>query len=159
MRRILPILISLLILAVSADMLKAQSLDSNSKGWQERLKSEKIAFLTDAMELTPSEAERFWPVYNKAEKERNESFRVALESYFALKNAVDNGKGEKEVSALLDKYIQSQKASNGIDEKYVDLYKKIISGEKVAKLYIAEEEFRRQQIHRLNRPNPNVKRK
>lgn len=128
--------------------------DNNGKrdrGWQDRWKAEKIAFLTDAMDLTSAEAERFWPIYNKAEAEKRESFKLVMDSYKALEEALVAGKDEKEVSALLDRYLDAQEAGKDIDRKYTAEYRKILSGKKVAKLFIGEEAFRRQQIHRLNK--------
>lgn len=34
------------------------------------MEGRKIAYITDAMELTSAEAEKFWPVYNKCECEK-----------------------------------------------------------------------------------------
>ena len=34
--------------------------------WKEKIQSEKIAFLTTEIGLTPEEAQAFWPVYNQA---------------------------------------------------------------------------------------------
>ena len=34
---------------------------------KEKLKAHKIAFITDRLQLTPAEAEKFWPVYNEHE--------------------------------------------------------------------------------------------
>ena len=65
---------------------------------------------------------------------------------------------DKEINTLLDKYIESQNCGKDIDSKYVLEYRKILPGKKVAKLYIAEESFRRQQIHKLNKDNKNEKR-
>ena len=42
--------------------------------WKEKMRAERVAFLTTAMELTPAEAEKFWPVYNSMEAERRASF-------------------------------------------------------------------------------------
>ena len=38
------------------------------EGWKEKMMSEKIAFLTHELNITPIEAQTFWPVYNKIEK-------------------------------------------------------------------------------------------
>src|SRR5660397_153109 len=43
---------------------------------REKYRSEKISFLTSNLELTPVEAEKFWPVYNQMEKERWEAQRA-----------------------------------------------------------------------------------
>ena len=36
--------------------------------WKERIMSEKIAFLTVEVGLTPEEAQVFWPVYNQVDR-------------------------------------------------------------------------------------------
>ena len=120
------------------------------------MKAEKIAFLTDAMDLTPAEAEKFWPIYNRSEAERRDSFRKMMEAYRALENGIKSGKDEKEIANLMDRYLKAQKAGDDIDEKYVDEYRKILSNKKIAKLFIGEENFRRLQIHKLNK-NDNSK--
>lgn len=122
----------------------------------DRWKAEKIAFLTDAMDLTSAEAERFWPVYNKAEAEKRESWKRSMDAYKALEEGIEDGKDDKEIAVLLDKYISAQKSGQDIDARYVAEYSKILPSRKVAKLYIGEEAFRRMQIHRLNK-NDNSK--
>lgn len=146
MKRILLIL-SILIFSTSA--IGAQ--EREKKDWNEKCKAEKIAFLTDAMELTSAEAEKFWPVYNKCENEKRKSFKAMINAYKALDEAIKAGKSAGEIDSLLDKYIESQSYGKDIESKYVAEYRKILPGEKVAKLYIAEESFRRQLIHRLNK--------
>ena len=34
---------------------------------KEKLKAHKIAYITERLQLTPAEAEKFWPVYNELE--------------------------------------------------------------------------------------------
>ena len=126
------------------------------KDWHSRMKAEKIAFLTDAMDLSPAEAEKFWPVYNKAEGERREAWDNLFTAFKNLKEGIDSGKDDKEISVLLDKYLQAEQANQGIDRKYVSEYRKILSIKKIAKLFLGEEEFRKLQIHKLNK-NDNSK--
>ena len=121
------------------------------KDVQDRWKAEKIAFLTDAMELTSAEAEKFWPVYNQAEALRRENWMQVTTAYRDLQKGIEDGKDEKEISALLDKYIKAQEDGRAIDSKYVSEYKKILPARKVAQLYIGEESFRRLQIHKLGK--------
>lgn len=139
-----------LLILLSAAGAQAQEKKSKKES-QDRWKIEKIAFLTDAMELTSAEAEKFWPVYNKAEAEKKASWKQVQDAYNALDSAIEAGKDEKETAALLDKYIEALQSGRSIDEKYVTEYRKFLSNKKVAKLYIAEEAFRRHQIHRLNK--------
>ena len=153
MRRISSVALTIVMLLLSA---ASYGQDNNRKGWQERIKAEKIAFLTDAMDLSPAEAERFWPIYNKAEAETREQWKATMDAYRALEEGIKTGKDEKEISALLDRYTKALNAGNHIEGKYLEEYRKILSNKKIAKLFIGEENFRRMQIHKLNK-NDNSK--
>lgn len=141
------------ILATTVSGAGAQN--KEKRDWNDRWKAEKIAFLTDAMDLTSAEAEKFWPVYNKCDNEKREAFKAMVNAYNALDNAINAGKGADEIDSLLNRYIDAQNYSKEIEKKYITEYRKILSSKKVAKLYIAEESFRRQQIHRLHRNENN----
>lgn len=119
------------------------------RDWQQRLKSEKIAYLTTAMGLTPEEAQKFWPLYNQAEAESGKATSESMAAYVELSKAVKEGKSEKEIEALVNRYIKAEAATRAIDQKYAPQYMRILSAEKVAKLFVGEEEFRRLQMRRL----------
>ena len=118
------------------------------RDWQEKMKAERVAFLTTAMELTPAEAEKFWPVYNSMEAERRASFGKVMRAYKALSDGVAAGKTDKELEVLVNDYTTANKNSHSIEAKYMPQLVKVLSVSKVAKLFVAEEEFRRQQIGR-----------
>ena len=123
--------------------------------WKEKIMSEKIAFLTMEMGITPEEAQVFWPVYNQVDKERDEAIRSVFRSYKAVEDAVAAGKGEKELNKLLDEYLAALKAQGEVEQKAYKEYAKVLPVEKLAELYVAEEKFRRQHIRKLhggNRP-------
>lgn len=116
--------------------------------WKEKMRAERVAFLTTAMELTPAEAEKFWPVYNSMEAERRASFGKVMRAYKALSDGVAAGKTDKELEVLVNDYTTANKNSHSIEAKYTPQLVKVLSVSKVAKLFVAEEEFRRQQIGR-----------
>ena len=145
-----------MLLVISSNVTISAQDNNRRKDWHERIKAERIAYLTDAMDLTPAEAEKFWPVYNMAEAETRACWKLISEAYRALEASIEAGKDDKEIGVLLDKYFQAQEAGNGIERKYTTEYRKILSNDKIARLYIGEEGFRRQQIHNLNR-NDNSK--
>lgn len=129
----------------------AQAQQKFDEGWKERVMSEKIAFLTVELNITPEEAQTFWPVYNKVEKELDQARFEVMKSYKALAEAIDAGKPSKEVSSLLDKYLAAKTYQDKLDSATAEAYKKVLPVEKVAKLYVAEEKFRRQYISKLHR--------
>lgn len=116
--------------------------------WQEKMRAERVAFLTTAMELTPAEAEKFWPVYNSMEAERRAAFGKVMRAYKALSEGVAAGKTDKELEVLVNDYTTANKNSHSVEAKYTPQLMKILSVSKVAKMFVAEEEFRRQQIGR-----------
>lgn len=119
-------------------------------GWKERIMSEKIAFLTTEIGITPKEAQNFWPVYNQINEERDKIMNEIFRSYKDLMDAVEGGKDETEIEKYLNVYLNAQKKIRKLDDETPLRYKKVLSQEKIARLYIAEEKFRRNQIHRLN---------
>ena len=118
--------------------------------WQEKMKAEKVAFLTSSLNLTTSEAEKFWPVYNKMEDVRKEGFVKMMKAYKALEEGIKADKPENTIATLLDSYLAAIQESKDIEKKMMQAYSGIIPLKKVAKLFVAEEEFRRQQIGKWN---------
>lgn len=144
-RAIVIVLASLLALNVSSYARSGQE-----KDWQDKMKAERVAFLTSSMELTSAEAEKFWPIYNSMESERRASFGKMMRAYKALEEALKANKSDSEITELLNAYLQANEDSRAIDAKYIPMFKKVLSEKKIAKMYIAEEQFRRQQIGRWN---------
>lgn len=145
----------ILSLFLSALVLTSAHADTNSQGdWKQRIMSEKIAFLTMEMGITPEEAQAFWPVYNQVDKERDEAVRKVFQSFKALEDAVSAGKSEKEISKLLDAYQDALKQQANIESQASAKYEKVLSVKKLAKLYVGEEKFRRLQVRRLHVPGP-----
>ena len=125
----------------------------NKEAWKDRMMSEKIAFLTTEVNITPQEAQVFWPVYNQVNNEKDELMRKVFGCYKELAEAIKDNKSAKETEVLLDKYLDALEKQREVDNAMPEKYKKVLPVEKVAKLYIAEEKFRRQQINRLH-PGP-----
>jgi hypothetical protein len=149
MKQIINTLAVCVMMLIGAGTAQAQQKFDDS--WKERVMSEKIAFLTVELNITPEEAQTFWPVYNKVEKELDQARFEVMKSYKALAEAVEANKPSKEISVLLDKYLQAKTAQDKLDSATANTYKTVLPVEKVAKLYVAEEKFRRQYITKLHK--------
>jgi len=143
-------LLAALILSITAFAATPQS-QGPKRDWRDKMKAEKVAFLTTRMDLTSQEAEKFWPVYNQLEQEDHERFAQILNSYRDLEKAIQGNAGNAEIERLLKAYIKAKDESAGIEEANMKKYLEILPAEKVARLYVGEEEFRRSQINRLGR--------
>ena len=152
MKALVRLLMVSALLAVSVSAFgQGNGMGDFAKQWQDRIESEKIAFLTNEMSLTPKEAQAFWPVYNQAQKEQRDAVEASMKAFVELDKALRDGKTGKEIDSLLDNYIKAADAQNN-SSKYVKEYLKVLPAEKVAKLFVGEEKFRQSQINRLRQP-------
>lgn len=142
---------ALLALSVSAFGQNNSNIADFGKQWQERIESEKIAFLTNEMSLTPKEAQAFWPLYNQAQKEQRDAIDASMKAFSELDKALRDGKTGNEVNSLLEKYTKAVDDQN-VSAKYLKEYLKVLPAEKVGKLLVGEEKFRQSQINRLRQP-------
>lgn len=122
------------------------------KTWREKVRAERIAFLTAEMSLTPEEAQVFWPVYNQAAQEKHAANKKVMDCYKELSEAVEKKASDAELNRLLEAYSAAVAASRSTHGEYLKRYRSILSVEKIARLYVAEEKFRRQQVCRMPRP-------
>ena len=153
MKKIISFLGALLLVSVVAFAQPQHKKGNKNDGeqWREKVRAEQVAFLTNELNLTESEAQSFWPVYNDVQNQRREAFKASAEAFKALQEGIDGN----DVSKLLDKYLDAQKACQKIDADAVARYKKVLPVEKVAKLMMAEEKFRHQQIGKLGQGGGN----
>ncbi len=144
MKRIISVLLTLTLLG-SLAFAQGRQNKKDGNDWREKMRAEQVAFITSELDLTESEAQAFWPVYNEVQKQRRDAFKAAGEAYMALEKGVN----EKDVASLLENYLSAKKAGEKIEADAVENYKKVLPVNKVAKLLLAEEKFRQKQIHRL----------
>ena len=148
MKRFICVLLACTVLGSLAFAQKREEKD----GWREKMRAEQVSFLTEQLNLTEAEAQAFWPVYNDIQKQRRESFEALQKAYVALEEGAEG----KDVSTLLDNYLKAKNANNQLDAEAIDRYKSVLPAEKVAKLLVAEERFRHQQIGRLGKGGPQM---
>ena len=144
MKKIISVLLAL---ALVAGMVQAQDKQEKKNGhdWREKVRAEQVAFITSELDLSESEAQAFWPVYNDVQKQRREAFKNVGQAFAALQEGAE----DKDAAKLLDQYLAAKKAGEKIEADAVARYKKVLPVSKVAKLMVAEEKFRQNQIHRL----------
>jgi hypothetical protein len=108
----------------------------------DKFRSRKISFITEKLQLTPEEAQKFWPIYNMAEKENwdNQNKRNEIE----FKVNTDKGNlSDKEIIDLTKQMVETYKTEGLMREKYNKKYLEVLPPKKVLKLYQSEQEFLR----------------
>ena len=104
---------------------------------EERIKSLKIAFVTEKLALTPDESEKFWPVYNQMEAERA-SLMAEKKSDFG------DDITDKEAQLYITRHFDIREKEIQLERRYIDKLKTLLPDRKVAKLLWAEKQFRQE---------------
>ncbi len=114
----------------------------------ERLKSMKVAYITQELNLTPAEAEKFWPLYNEFEAKRNEIASSIMQGH--PREMPDFGRmSDEEVNELIILKFKEERAMVNLQEEYYEKYKKVLPIKKVAKYYESEKRFRSHLLHQI----------
>lgn len=106
-----------------------------------RIEALKVAYITKELNLSPQEAQQFWPLYNQYSSEVNKSRKKYANDELAYEEDVLN-----------------------VRKKYYNQFKKVlVSGERVNKMYAMERSYRellrnelrqRQQMRKQNNLKP-----
>lgn len=135
-------LYTILILAIfSFSHLIAQERRGMNPEMFEKIKAEKISFFTSKLDLTPSEAQGFWPVYNEYEKKRFE-IQKQIHEFERMPDEKFASLTEPEIGKLTNSYIESFEREGALRKEYHKQFLKILPMKKVLMMYRTENEFR-----------------
>lgn len=114
----------------------------------EKLKSQKVAFITEKIGLSPTAAQKFWPVYNEFSAKKDSinklksSQRKEMKKQWATLTA-------KQKEAALDFQMQQKMQETKLEQHYHEKFKKFLTIDQLLKLYEAEYEFKMRLIKQL----------
>lgn len=94
---------------------------------QQEIEALKVAFISKELDLTPEEAQKFWPVFNQYSKELHSTL--------------------KENENVIDR---EEKVLN-IRKKYKDQFTKVLGPDRMNRMFNAEGKFRQMLIKMINR--------
>lgn len=115
---------------------------------RERVEAMKVGFLTQRLNLTAEEAKVFWPVYNKYQDELEVLRKSRRENLVNAKMNFDE-MPEKDVEKAVDSELGFRQHELDLLKKYHVQFKQVLPIKKVAKLYRAEEDFKRELLDRI----------
>lgn len=115
---------------------------------RERLDAYKIAFFTKKMNLTPQEAEKFWPVYNEHQNQRNQ-LQVEKQTLMKTFNQGESTLSDQQMTELGNKYCEILVKESEIAVAFHKKLQEILPPAKVIRLYQAENQYRLQLLNEL----------
>ena len=139
------IIVALILFAISSVF--AQKMN------RQKIKLLKTAFISEAIDLKPSEAEKFWPVYNLY-MEQLQELKFKLEKgifqEIQLAGGID-AISETKAQGLLNETVNLEKEISEIKIKMIQELSKIISAHKIVKLQKSERDFNKRILQEYGR--------
>lgn len=152
MKNVHKVILSVLIMLPLAMSLGAQPKDGGkekSQEFWEKARAEKVEFLKKKMNLPKAEWSAFLKVYNESEEQKGRLFHERQEALKTLKKAVDS-KGKIDVKPALRNYLDARGRLEAWENSDYERFSSVLTDEQFARLAVAEEDFRREQIHKLD---------
>jgi Spy/CpxP family protein refolding chaperone len=121
---------------------------SQGKERRERIKSLKIAFITEKLELTQTEAQKFWPIYNAYEINNNALRQQSREN---RKDADIESMNDADVRSMIDKMLVLEQEKLELKKQFITDLITVIPAKKVILLKISEDEFNRRMFNEIRK--------
>ena len=103
---------------------------------EERIKAYRVAVFTEKLNLSPEEAQSFWPIYNEYTDKRD-----ALIDQFKPGKPVSD-MSEAEMETQLARYFERQQKEIDLEKEMVVKMRKFLPLKKVVRIPQAERDFR-----------------
>lgn len=115
---------------------------------REKIKTLKVAFITERLSLTSEEAQVFWPIYNEHEKNTQRirrKERLEIQSQLADMDVLT----DREANALLDQLVELEREKQELHIAFINKISTVISPRKTLLLIKAEEDFKRRLLREM----------
>ncbi|GAA3598360.1 hypothetical protein GCM10022396_14520 [Flavivirga amylovorans] len=123
-------------------------LNTSAQQNREKIKALKISFITEKLDLTEQEAQKFWPIYNNyykaTSKIRHEDIRDIRREIKKDISTLTDKRAKELITKLNDVEIALHKQRIELSSKLL----KIMPPKKIILLKIAEDDFKRKMLER-----------
>jgi hypothetical protein len=140
---------TLLVLIVTMPLMWLSAQNTNL----EKLNAYKIGFFTKRLNLTSQEAEKFWPVYNEYQAQKN---LIQLEKLKLIRtfNQGESTLSDSQVSEIGDKLIGCITQESALSISLHKKLKEVLPPGKVVRFYQAENQYKAQLLNELQNTTP-----
>jgi hypothetical protein len=112
-----------------------------------RMKTERVSFLTDKLQLTVEEAEKFWPVYNEYLTKREEMMWGKREKMH--RDFDPSQLSDEEMNKMLTDVLDQEVQLAQLKKDYFVRLKAVLPIRKVLKLHRVEQEFMNHMLNQI----------
>ena len=122
-----------------------------------KIRTLKVAYLTEQLEFTPTEAEAFWPIYNTYQ-DKMDTFRNKERNLIYSKTNDMETLSDQEVNSLLEDLIILEDEKNKVNKQFLKDIRKVISAKKTFLLLKSENGFKRHLLKQYRQKKANGQR-
>ena len=120
---------------------------ADRKAHKEKIQAMKVGYITEKLDLKAAEAEKFWPIYNEYDAKMDET-RKSIRRLHKNDATIDE-MTDAEVEQMITKHNNARQKELDLMNEYHARFKAILPIKKVAKLYTAEQGFKRELLKKL----------
>jgi CHASE2 domain-containing sensor protein len=106
---------------------------------QEKIKALRVAYISERLQLTPNQAEKFWPIYREFAEERK---KVSMELKAAQRDINPNNPDPEKQQRLVELGLQVKQRELDLEKEYSGRLMKVINAQQMLNLRQAEQDFR-----------------
>lgn len=117
---------------------------------RDRIKTLKVAFITERVGLTSKEAQQFWPIYNEHE-ETLENIRQRERRELQARISGTQGLSDSDAEALLNNMLELQNERHRAEQEFISDIRTVIPAKKVLLLIKAEDDFKKQLLQQYRK--------
>ena len=117
---------------------------------RDRIKMLKISFISNAIDLTPNEAEKFWPIYNQHDTKIKQLKSQLERGNFNNSEGLDS-MSDKKAKELIDNILNKEGEILKLKKELVKELASVISAKKILKLQKAEHDFNRRMLQEFGK--------
>ncbi len=141
----------LTILLVMLLCLPSLAQNSNRQERLEEIRTFRIAFYSDKLELTPTEAEQFWPVFNEFNKKKRSIHYDIKKQFRQHDKSVGEGNtpDAKQCETLAKLFVEAKLQEAKLQEQYHEKFQSILTPQKLVRLYQIEEHFNHELLKKI----------
>jgi hypothetical protein len=143
------LLMAILMLSNPAWAQQNKNKDGHQGANREKMEAQRVAFITQQLNLTPDEAKAFWPVYNEYDAKRQALKKSFRESGYMHKEDLDK-LTQKEAEQILDNQITEALKFMDLRKEYHNKFKAVLPAVKILKLYDSEREFQKMLVEKMH---------
>jgi hypothetical protein len=118
---------------------------------REKIQAARIAFLTNRLELSVSQAKVFWPIFTEYDSKKG----TMLKEYSEKKRILFDRNEERNLSdedskKMLDFYLEQKQAELDLEKSYLQKFNAVLDAKQVWKVITFDSDFRRSLMRRIS---------